>query len=304
MRILGSLAAAAIVLAIGATPAFAQPKILDARFAERPVAGLPAVLEVRVRDPLAAVNGIRVDFGDGAMAWESACRPLWEGVDLTGPFTPGRGVTMRIAHVYREVERRTIRITAHAGDCTSGLEVARTELGARVRALPLNAIARPAAVPLRIGRAAQQAGCADPYSIGGADLGRRIRCTVNVVRSGQGLPQLRPSRRLGRAARRHAADMVRRGYFSHVTPEGVDLITRLRRARVRLRGNFFGENLAAGTGDYASPIGMLLSWLESPAHAANLLDSGFNRAGYGVASGMPGERAPDAATAVQVLAGS
>ena len=52
-------------------------------------------------------------------------------------------------------------------------------------------------------------------------------------------------RDLGEAARRHAADMVRRGYFSHVSPGGRDMGDRLRRAGYGNGDSWrAGENLA------------------------------------------------------------
>lgn len=270
------------------------PRILSASFEDRPLVGVPGTLIVRVRDTGAAVNGLRVDFGDGGFVHESACRPLWAGIPPTGPFGKGAAVELRIPHVYTSQGRRTISVVAMAGDCTRGLEVARTQLRPHVRA----ADADPK--PVRLARAAQ-AECGDVYAVGAGPMGRPLLCAINVVRRSRGLPALAPARRLRVAARRHARDMVRRGYFSHVTPEGTELMARLRRARARV--GVAGENLAAGTGPYASPIGMLLTWLESPPHKANLLEQRFGRAGLGVAAGMPGEGAPDAATVVLVLAG-
>src|SRR4029079_3596477 len=47
-----------------------------------------------------------------------------------------------------------------------------------------------------------------------------LRCLVNATRVEHGLQPLRPSSKLNLAADRHSADMVARGYFAHVTPEG------------------------------------------------------------------------------------
>src|SRR4051812_35041601 len=55
-----------------------------------------------------------------------------------------------------------------------------------------------------------------------------VVCEVNLVRDTRGLDALRRDRRLERAGEAHARDMVRRGYFSHVTPEGETVSDRLR----------------------------------------------------------------------------
>jgi uncharacterized protein YkwD len=55
-----------------------------------------------------------------------------------------------------------------------------------------------------------------------------VICEVNVVRRAADRPALVAEPRLALAARRHARDMVRRGYFSHTTPAGRTMVDRLR----------------------------------------------------------------------------
>jgi Cysteine-rich secretory protein family len=47
-------------------------------------------------------------------------------------------------------------------------------------------------------------------------------CLLNAERARRGLDPLQPEARLDAAAQRPSEDMVRRGYFEHDTPEGVD----------------------------------------------------------------------------------
>jgi uncharacterized protein YkwD len=101
---------------------------------------------------------------------------------------------------------------------------------------------------------------------------------MNAVRAQHGLPALRIDGALVRAARRHTADMLRRDYFSHGNFS----------ARVRTfhaRGPVFGENLAWGTGGYATAKSIVAHWLASPPHRANLLRRGFRRVGLGAGVG-------------------
>jgi uncharacterized protein YkwD len=101
---------------------------------------------------------------------------------------------------------------------------------------------------------------------------------MNGVRAQHGLRPLRVDGALVEAARRHTADMVRRDYFSHGNFA----------ARVRTfhaRGPIFGENLAWGTGSYATARSIVAKWLASPPHRANLLRPGFTRIGLGTAVG-------------------
>src|SRR4051812_27914789 len=50
-----------------------------------------------------------------------------------------------------------------------------------------------------------------------------LACLVNAERTSRGLKPLQRDGDLAQAARRHAADMVRRAYFAHVSPSGADL---------------------------------------------------------------------------------
>ena len=76
-----------------------------------------------------------------------------------------------------------------------------------------------------------------------------VICEVNAARRAADRPALTPEPLLALAARRHARDMVRRGYFSHTTPGGRTMVDRLRAAGY-LRGFWqAGEMLAWGTGD-------------------------------------------------------
>ena len=94
----------------------------------------------------------------------------------------------------------------------------------------------------------------------------------------------------GAPARRHAADMVRRGYFSHVSPEGHDL----RRpacgtpATWRRCSWSAGETLAWGSGTESSPRSRVSAWMHSPPHRAVLLGRAFREAGIGAVGGAPG----------------
>src|SRR3954453_17680292 len=60
------------------------------------------------------------------------------------------------------------------------------------------------------------------------DATDQVVCLINAERTDRGLRALRGAGDLARAARRHSADMVRRTYFSHVTPGGADFGDRIR----------------------------------------------------------------------------
>ena len=105
-----------------------------------------------------------------------------------------------------------------------------------------------------------------------------LLAAMNGVRGAHGLAPLRADARLGRAARAHSADMVRRQYFAHGP-----VASRL--ARFGVRGWTVGENLAWGVGAAARAQAIVGLWLASPGHRANLLRPGFRRVGIGLVAG-------------------
>jgi uncharacterized protein YkwD len=120
-----------------------------------------------------------------------------------------------------------------------------------------------------------------------------VECLVNAERTIRGLKPLRRDRDLAKAARRHASDMARRNYFSHVTPGGEDLKDRLREAGYGDPGDGWraGENLGWGTGTRATPASLVAEWLASPGHKRNMLQERFREIGVGVAGGAPQQSA-------------
>jgi uncharacterized protein YkwD len=116
-------------------------------------------------------------------------------------------------------------------------------------------------------------------------------CLINRERRARGLVPLSGNARLVRAAGRHAADMVRRGYFSHVSPEGQTFVDRLRGAGYLGRCAWsVGETLAWGSGTESSPRSRVQAWMHSPPHRAVLLGRSFREAGIGAVGGVPGNR--------------
>jgi uncharacterized protein YkwD len=134
--------------------------------------------------------------------------------------------------------------------------------------------------------AAQQACAAaagDPGAIAASALRAALRCVVNGARAQHGLAPLRADRQLARAAQRHAADMVHRGYFGHDRP-GWTLPGRLRAAG--WSGTTAAEAIAYGCGGLGTPQETLTSWLNSAPHRAIVLGR-YRRGGVGLAAAAP-----------------
>jgi uncharacterized protein YkwD len=127
-----------------------------------------------------------------------------------------------------------------------------------------------------------------------------LRCLVNTTRAAHGLRALRPSARLKLAADRHSADMVARGYFAHVTPEGKSVTDRARAAGY-LGGSHdwaLGEDIGWGTSTLSSAAAIFDAWMHSPPHRRVILERDFRQIGIGVARGVPVAGQGDGATFV------
>jgi uncharacterized protein YkwD len=101
---------------------------------------------------------------------------------------------------------------------------------------------------------------------------------VNEVRAKHGLRPLKVDPALARTARSYTATMIRTDVFTHG-----DMFGRL--AGSGAAGPAYGENLAWGTGPYATARGVVRGWMASPGHRANLLRPGWNRIGLGALRG-------------------
>ena len=146
------------------------------------------------------------------------------------------------------------------------------------------------------------AGCANrdahPAELSNAQVKRATLCLLNHRRAAHGRRALRPNRRLARAARKHARDMVVRNYFSHTAPGGVSFVDRIMRQDYVNPGQGWtlGENLAWGSYQLATPRSIVRSWMHSPGHRANILNTRFREIGVGVVTGSPEPGTEHAAT--------
>jgi uncharacterized protein YkwD len=109
-------------------------------------------------------------------------------------------------------------------------------------------------------------------------------CLLNKERARKGVAALRYDARLEAAAQAHSDDMVRRDFFEHDTPEGVEPYERMLAAGYAATNAFTGENIARGEGSESSPMEILDSWMHSPPHREALLHPGYAEVGVGMAS--------------------
>jgi uncharacterized protein YkwD len=83
--------------------------------------------------------------------------------------------------------------------------------------------------------------------------------------------------------------MLRKRNFEHG-----DFAGRIR--KTGYRGTTVGENIAWGSGPYATPRSIVRMWMYSPGHRANILRASFTEIGIGVALGAPEAGVSGAAT--------
>lgn len=119
-------------------------------------------------------------------------------------------------------------------------------------------------------------------------------CLLNGERAANGLAPLTAEGTLQSAATSYAQTMVQQRFFAHVTPSGQTLKERLS-SYFSAGGVKTGENLGWGAGPLATPGAMVKSWMVSPSHRANVLNSDFQQVGVGIANGSPTGLAPAAA---------
>lgn len=107
---------------------------------------------------------------------------------------------------------------------------------------------------------------------------------VNLERARAGLPPLEWSPEAADVAYDHCVDMRLRGYYDHVTPEGLTPCDRLT-ARGLSMVICAGENIALGN---TTPADVMAAWMGSPAHRAVILKPLFTHVGVGVHAGADG----------------
>ena len=141
-------------------------------------------------------------------------------------------------------------------------------------ALALALAACTASVPMASPAPARPAG----GSAQSGDEAREVARLVNEHRARVGCPPLAWDAAAARAAQSHSEDMSRRAYFSHTSPEGVVVGTRVTQAGARWQT--VAENIAFGQPTAAAVV---QGWLASAGHRHNIENCALTRHGVGKA---------------------
>ncbi len=106
-----------------------------------------------------------------------------------------------------------------------------------------------------------------------------VRLT-NEKRTQAGLTSLTLNSTLSQAAQAKGADMLNKGYWAHVAPDGAQPWVFFTNFGYKYR--YAGENLAR---DFSSASSAVEAWMNSASHRENLLSSKYKEIGIGVIEG-------------------
>lgn len=104
---------------------------------------------------------------------------------------------------------------------------------------------------------------------------------LNETRIFSGLPPLVKNEKLSKAAEEKIQDMVKKGYFEHTSPDGIEPWHWINKNGYAY--TYAGENLAM---DFKTAKLQQLAWMKSPTHRKNILNADFQEIGVAVGQGM------------------
>jgi uncharacterized protein YkwD len=151
----------------------------------------------------------------------------------------------------------------------------------------------PAPAPTARPAAKHPAGCTGvntmPSSANIAAIRHTTLCLLNRIRRAHHRHRLRNNPALQLVAQRYSQLMVADRFFDHVSPTGATFVQRIRQTDYLASAASWslGENLAWGSGFYATPRETVNSWMHSPGHRHNILEPRYREIGIGVAPGTP-----------------
>ncbi|SES95909.1 spore coat assembly protein SafA/uncharacterized protein, YkwD family [Salinibacillus kushneri] len=119
-----------------------------------------------------------------------------------------------------------------------------------------------------------------PLREGTQSVEEEVARITNNYRSQNGLSPLKFDWELARVARYKSEDMRDKGYFSHTSPTYGSPFTMMQNFGISY--SRAAENIAAGQ---RTPQEVVRSWMNSPGHRKNILDSNVTHIGVGYAKG-------------------
>jgi uncharacterized protein YkwD len=128
-----------------------------------------------------------------------------------------------------------------------------------------------------------------PGTVSGSAEGDAILCLLNEQRVAFGLVPLSLNTYLSASAYAHSTEMNSDSYFAHDSADGTTFDGRIRATGYLNRAHSWavGENIAWGSLVLGTPQALMVAWMNSPEHRANILDPTYREIGIGVAWGDP-----------------
>lgn len=119
------------------------------------------------------------------------------------------------------------------------------------------------------------------------ELINRDRANPSNDDSGEPIRPLRWSQKLAEVAREHSLDMLRRGYFGHVAPNGSSVINRLQAAGIAWQAE--GENIAIARTVAQAESEFMNEPRHQENHRWNILNPDYTEVGVGIVRASNGE---------------
>jgi hypothetical protein len=182
----------------------------------------------------------------------------------------------------------------HSCTLSAGAPTKASKLAAAFSAVALVWAAVLAALALfPVAVEARPRGCAGanlrPTATNARAIDAATLCLIDRIRAGHHLRPLHHNHELGGVASSQVSTMVRRDYFADDRPSGqtpMSLIV-VTRYPAHTDDIAVGENIAWGTGTYATPAHIVGEWMASPPHRAIILTSEYRDAGVAVTPALP-----------------
>jgi uncharacterized protein YkwD len=134
----------------------------------------------------------------------------------------------------------------------------------------------PYRLKLSAAAAAGSAAAGSPETRGGQSFVGQVVELTNQFRAQNGLAPLTLNSKLSEAAQTHSQNMATQDFFSHTGKDGSSMGDRVSNAGYDWRT--VAENIAAGQ---RTPSEVVTSWINSPGHRANMLNTTIKEIGVG-----------------------
>jgi uncharacterized protein YkwD len=114
-------------------------------------------------------------------------------------------------------------------------------------------------------------------------------CLIDQIRAAYHLRSLRSNRELQGVASTQVSDMVHWNYFADNRPPDETPATLIEATRYGAHATSLatGQNIAWGTGAYATPAHVVSEWMASPPHREIILTAYFRDAGVSATAAVP-----------------